>query len=135
MTNALNVIFPYKHNGMWVFDDADAGLVKEPFVAGADVIIDQALKAKGVENADAGFRLLFSAGEFPKYDLKLTWLRAADGGNYYTAEGTELEGWLCPALFKYFDDAPNEIYARLEDKPAERADPGDGRASEGPHAR
>ena len=92
MTNALNVIFPYKYEGMWVFDDADAGLDKEPFVEGADVIIDRALEAKGVTNADAGFRLLFSAGEFPRYDVKFTWLRAADGGNYYAAEGSNLEG-------------------------------------------
>ena len=118
MTNALNVIYPYKYGGLWVFDDADAGLDKEPFVEGADVIIDRALEAKGVTNADAGFRLLFSAGEFPRYDVKFTWLRAADGGNYYAAEGSDLEGWLCPALFKYFDEAPNAIYARFEERPA-----------------
>ena len=118
MANALNVIIPYKYEGMWVFDDADAGLDKEPFVEGADVIIDRALEAKGVTNADSGFRLLFSAGEFPGYDVKFTWLRAADGGNYYAAEGSNLEGWLCPALFKYFDEAPKEIYARFEERRA-----------------
>lgn len=118
MTNALNVIFPYKYEGMWVFDDADVGLVKEPFVEGADVIIERALEAKGITNADSGFRLLFSAGEFPRFDVKFTWLRAADGGNYYAAEGSDLEGWLCPALFKYFDDAPKEIYARFEERSA-----------------
>ncbi len=118
MTNALNVIFPYKYEGMWVFDDADVGLEKEPFVEGADVIIDRALEAKNVANADVGFRLIFSAGEFPKYDVKFKWLRAADGGNYYAAEGSDLEGWLCPALFKYFEEAPKEIYARFEEKPA-----------------
>ncbi len=118
MTNALNVIFPYRHEGMWVFDDANAGLDKEPFVEGADTMIDKALETKGIENADRGFRLLFSAGEFPRYDVKFTWLRAADGGNYYGAEGWQLEGWLCPALFKYFDEAPKEIYARFESKPA-----------------
>jgi len=118
MTNALNVIFPYKYQGMWVFDDTNAGLDKEPFVEGADLMIEQALEAKGVANAEAGFRLLFSAGEFPKYDVKFTWLRAGEGGNYYTAEGSDLEGWLCPALFKYFDEAPKEIYTRFEEKPA-----------------
>ena len=31
--NAINVIWPYKHHGMWVFDDARVGLVQEPFVS------------------------------------------------------------------------------------------------------
>ena len=26
------------------------------------------------------------------------------------------EGWLCPALFKYFDEAPDTIYVRFEPK-------------------
>jgi hypothetical protein len=34
--NAMNVISPYKHHGVWVFDDARVGLQQEPFVAGAD---------------------------------------------------------------------------------------------------
>ena len=25
-----------------------------------------------------------------------------------------LEGWLCPALFKYFDKAPPELYGRAD---------------------
>ena len=31
--NAINVIWPHKHHGMWVFDDARVGLVQEPFVS------------------------------------------------------------------------------------------------------
>jgi len=27
-----------------------------------------------------------------------------------------MEGWLCPALFKYFEKAPQEIYAKFEEK-------------------
>jgi hypothetical protein len=37
--NAINVSGPYKHLGMWVFDDPRAGLVQEPFVAGADTML------------------------------------------------------------------------------------------------
>jgi hypothetical protein len=33
--NEINVIAPYKHQGMWVFDDSRVGLVQEPFVVGA----------------------------------------------------------------------------------------------------
>ncbi|NKB82763.1 MAG: hypothetical protein GKS05_12950 [Nitrospirales bacterium] len=116
MANSLNVIHPYRHEGMWVFDDADAGLDKEPFVAGADAIIDKALESKGIANADAGFRLIFSSGQFPRYDVKFEWVREGDGGNWYKSEEFDIEGWLCPALFKYFDKAPLTIYARFEEK-------------------
>ncbi len=33
-------ITTYKLNNSWVFDDDDRGLVKEPFVAGADEFLD-----------------------------------------------------------------------------------------------
>ena len=39
--NAIIVIHPYKYEGMWVFDDSKVGLVQEPFVSGADTIIDR----------------------------------------------------------------------------------------------
>jgi hypothetical protein len=50
------------------------------------------------------------------YDFKFRWVREADGGNWYYSEDFQMEGWLCPALFKYFDNAPEEIYAKFEDK-------------------
>lgn len=114
MSNALNVIHPYKWEGLWVFDDERTGLDKEPFVAGADTIIDRALAMKGIDGADNGFRLIFGATPFPNYDLKLSWLREGDGGNWYESKQFETEGWLCPALLKYFDEPPKEIYARFE---------------------
>ena len=114
MANALNVIHPYKWEGLWVFDDERVGLDKEPFVEGADTIIEKALAVKDIPKAEKGFRLLFSAGPFPNYDLKFEWLREGDGGNWYRAEEFEMEGWLCPALLKYFDAPPREIYARFE---------------------
>ena len=61
MKNAIFVIKPYKWNGMWVFDDERVGLVKEPFVAGADTMIDTAVELKGISDADDGFLMIFSA--------------------------------------------------------------------------
>ncbi len=116
MANAINVIYPYKHEGMWVFDDENVGLDKEPFVEGADTMIDLVLDKKGLQNPEAGFRLIFSAGEFPRYDVRFDWLREGEGGNWYTSEEFQMEGWLCPALLKYFDKAPQHIYARFEEK-------------------
>lgn len=116
MANALNVIYPYKYEGLWVFDDEAVGLDKEPFVEGADTMIDRVIAEKGLLDAEAGFRLMFSAGEFPRYDVKFEWMREGEGGNWYKSEKHQLEGWLCPALFKYFEDAPSTIYARFEEK-------------------
>jgi hypothetical protein len=39
--NSIMVIHPYKSHGMWVFDDRQTGLIQEPFVSGADKIIDR----------------------------------------------------------------------------------------------
>jgi hypothetical protein len=116
MPNVLNVISPYRYEGLWVFDDARVGLDKEPFVAGADVAIDRAVAMKGIAEPEKGFRLVFSAGPFPGYDLKFEWVREGDGGNWYRADALDMEGWLCPALLRYFESPPKEIYARFEPK-------------------
>ena len=34
--NAIRAIHPYRHEGLWVFDDETVGLRQEPFVAGGD---------------------------------------------------------------------------------------------------
>ena len=118
--NAITAIFPYKHHGLWVFDDARTGLEQEPFVAGADTLIDRALVRKGIQG-DHGFRLLFSAGEFPGCDLELRWVREGDGGNWYHADDFDHDAWLCPALLKYFDSAPTRLYVKLEGLTADGA--------------
>ena len=111
MANTLMVIFPYRHNGIWVFDDEAKGLVREPFVAGIPEMIDEAVKP--IPDAKNGFRLMFSATPFPGYQFVLTHTRTEMSGNWYTPEGLQgvkHEGWLCPALFQYFDNAPEKIY-------------------------
>lgn len=114
--NAISVLFPYKYEGMWVFDDPAAGLVREPFVCGIDEMIESTVAA--ITNAEKGFRLLFSPTPFPGYMLKLEWRREEYGGNWYYCAEMGKEGWLCPALFKYFDKAPPELYAKAEPKKA-----------------
>ena len=110
MNNAITTISPYKRNGTWMFDDERVGLAGEPFVAGADVMLDQL--TKDIPHAQQGFTLLFSAGPFPGYTVKLEWTHEEYGGNWYRWAEAELEGWLCPALFHYFPEAPKEIYIR-----------------------
>jgi hypothetical protein len=115
--NALQVIHPYKSEGMWVFDDARAGLIQEPFVSGADTIIDRMVAT--IPDADKGFSLIFSAEPFPGYQARLEWRREEHRGNWYFSPDLKMEGWLCPALFKYFDEAPREIYAQFKPKSSE----------------
>jgi hypothetical protein len=97
---------------MWVFDDQSTGLSQEPFIAGIDVMIDKMVA--DIPNAEQGFRAIFSAQPFPGHTVKLTWVRAELGGNWYYSERFGMEGWLCPALYKYFDQAPPEIFIKPE---------------------
>jgi len=68
--------------------------------------------------AVTGFRLFFSAAPFPGHRYSLRWVREEFGGNWYLCEELNMEGWLCPALFHYFDQAPERIYASVEAKRA-----------------
>jgi len=72
--NSIMAIHPCKHHGLWVFDDPATGLVQEPLIAGADVIIERL--AAGIPNADAGFTLVFSTNPFPGYQAEFVWQRA-----------------------------------------------------------
>lgn len=108
--NSIIVISPYKLQTLWVFDDVKVGLVREPFVSGADKIIDAMVA--GIPNADSGFHLIFSANVFPGFQVEVTWLRKEHNGNWYSAPAYGLEGWLCPALMKYFESVPARIFAK-----------------------
>lgn len=114
--NAINVISPYKHLGMWVFDDQRVGLSQEPFVSGADTMIDRIVA--DIPNAEAGFAMIFSGSPFPGHQFRLEWRRADGSGNWYYAPQLDMEGWLCPALLRYFDQAPKEIYVQIKGLPA-----------------
>jgi hypothetical protein len=103
---------PYKLHGTWVFDDPAVNLHQEPFVLGIDEMLDR-LTSK-IPDAKNGFRLIFSPQPFPGYEAKLELRREEYGGNWYFSPTYQMEGWLCPALFKYFDQAPAELYARAE---------------------
>jgi len=110
--NSLFIIVPYKYHGAWVFDDPTVGLEREPFVAGIDVMIDKLVA--NIPNAEHGFRAIFSASAFPGATTKLEFRRGDSGGSWYYSDQFKMEGWLCPALFRYFPSAPKEIYVKAE---------------------
>jgi hypothetical protein len=106
------VIAPYWYAGTWVFDDKSVGLKMEPFVMNMPEMINDLVKE--IPDARRGFRLLFSGSPFPGYQVELEWVRLQDEGNWYRIKGQTLEGWLCPALFKYFETAPKAIFVKAE---------------------
>jgi hypothetical protein len=111
--NQINVIKPYLWNGMWVFDDPAVGLDKEALVCGMPELIVTGCRMAGINEPEKGFLAVFSKDEFPGYKICLEWVREESGGNVYMWPQTNQEGWLCPALFKYFDEAPKKMYIDL----------------------
>ena len=110
MPNQILAIAPYWADelGTWVFDDPAVDLRQEPFVSGVPEMIDHLVA--DIPDAKEGFRLLFSAAPFPGYQRQLKRQREEFGGWWYASDDPAMEGWLCPALFLYFDEAPPEVY-------------------------
>ena len=113
MPNQILVIKPYWHLGTWVFDDPSTDLVQEPFVSGVPEMINDLVA--DIPNARQGFRLQFSSAPFPGFQRKLEWVRTEFGGNWYRLDEPPMEGWLCPAMFLYFEEAPAELYVKAEE--------------------
>jgi hypothetical protein len=112
-------IRPYRHNGLWVFDYPPV-LTREPFVAGMPEIIDTVLldeiEAGRFPDSDPedGFTLMFSEAPIPdEVQYCLTWLSAEAGGNHYKLEGSDLKGWLCPALSLFYKKAPKQLFVMV----------------------
>lgn len=105
MNNSIMTIRTYRHNGGWVFDDDAVGLVKEPFVAGADTAIERL--ADGVDAVN----LTFSAIPFPGHKLVLDKVKGGPTtGTDYHCKELNLDMWLCPALNLYFPESPDKVY-------------------------
>lgn len=106
--NAIMTLVVYRHGQMWVFDDIGRGLIREPFVAGIPAIFDRLVKP-----GTKVFQLTFSASPIPENVTMARQVRQENGGNWYRVEGGAadgMEGWLCPALFKFFTTAPRKLW-------------------------
>jgi hypothetical protein len=112
VSNSIFVVAPYWYNGTWVFDDSATGLKREPFVGGTPEMIN--VLVKDIPDAKNGFRLTFSAQPFPGYQYKLTWLRGESTGNWYGIDNPPMEGWICPAMFRYYREAPKSLYVKAD---------------------
>jgi hypothetical protein len=112
--NCVMVIYPYLHKGTWVFDDEDKGLHREPFIAGIDAMLSNVVDMQNLDKD--GFCVQFSSSFLPNAHMTLDWLRAEGGGNWYHCPQLGMEGWLCPALYKYFTEAPKKIWTTFTNK-------------------
>lgn len=121
MTSEPHVIYPYLLRDTWVFDDPRVGLKEEAFVCGATEMMSRLVSTKGIPRAEQGFSLSFSDRPVVDgHDAVLSLLRPDEyEGNWYNGDvvGLRMECWLCPALFCYFDSAPEKIYVRADPLP------------------
>jgi hypothetical protein len=113
--NQINVIHPYQYQGQWVFDDLSVGLDKEAFVGGSDDVCDLLLLKVGYDNQPQ-FTLIFSKDNFPGAQYCFDNIGAPEDGvgRFFHCEELEMTGWLCPALFKYFETAPAHIHVQAK---------------------
>jgi hypothetical protein len=107
MNNSIYIIYPERKKGVWMFTDTKVGLIDEPFVSGIPEIIDDYV---GNEN---NFTLFFSASNFPLTTTTLTKTKDEFDGAWYTDNNTKKQGWLCPALLKYFKEPPEKLYLKI----------------------
>ena len=77
-------------------------------------MIDRVVAA--IPDAQNGFIMIFSSVPFPGHQFRLDWQRNDGSGNWYRASDLDLEGWLCPALLRYFSEAPEAIYVQIRSR-------------------
>ena len=121
--NAVNQIEVYWTGYTWAFDDHRVGLIEEPFVAGTEVIISDAIERehgslvlkKAKEN---GIVITFSKTMLPYVEdaARFVLHERFDklGHGMYIDNFTGRVGWLCPATLHYFKDYPEYIYANIK---------------------
>ncbi len=103
--NSIFTLFVQKNNGVWAFDDPKRGLVDEPFIAGADTLLDK------MSNNGTECTIIFSEIKFPGAKLTLNYVRGKiDEGTDYYCQELKHELWVCPATAKYFKKSPKIIY-------------------------
>lgn len=134
--NSIHSLRVYKWHNSWVFDDLSRGLIKEPFVEGADHIFEFVIQHAGPRfgvSPEARFEqgayvdTLFSATPFSEHAICIEKDPGQthdhpgfDFGTDYTVKACKYDPslvgwalWLCPALFKYYPfPGPNKIYMK-----------------------
>jgi hypothetical protein len=123
-------IRPYKDKNLaqWVFDEPSLGLRKEAFVSGADDMLVSMANKQGIENPEAGIKVIFGCNPFPGFQFELCFNHPEHGGVWYRcSELNDAKGWLCPAVTRFFRGFPASIYiAVLPTPPVDQGTPLEG---------
>tara|TARA_Y100001934_G_scaffold262275_1_gene336546 strand:- start:512 stop:835 length:324 start_codon:yes stop_codon:yes gene_type:complete len=98
-------------DGFWVYDDSSFGVKQQPFVFGADLILEK--MAAQVKCVGDRFNIVFSSIPFPGSEFCLGFVREETEGFVYRWEEKNLQGWLSPSLRNYFPEPPPNIYLQL----------------------
>ena len=107
--NSINTINIFKKDDSWVFNDSEVDLLEEPFVAGADTLLD--ILSKG----SSKINVTFSSIQFPGSTLTLEYQEGKiNQGTYYKCKELNHVLWLCPALGKYFKKSPKTIFVEYK---------------------
>jgi hypothetical protein len=113
---------------VWVFDDILTDLTAEALVSGTDTLINYMVNESpfAIPDAQCGFKLTFSDKFFEGCQVVGNWFKTDIDdigmnitGNWYNwnlvdQDIPNINGWLCPALFLYFKEAPNQLFAQVQ---------------------
>jgi hypothetical protein len=107
--NAIKTISIFKKGKAWVFNDKLVDLKEEPFVAGADTLLDR------IAGDNKKVEATFSETKFPGSQLTLEYVSGkVSSGTIYFCKELDHELWLCPALWKYFENSPQTIFLQTK---------------------
>lgn len=94
-----------------MFDDPKVGLKEELLIEGVPEMIEAFRKRKRLGKK---ITIVFSASKFKGCDMRLAWARQQGDGNWYYSPKLDMECWLCPALFRYYPSAPEELFVKIQ---------------------
>lgn len=106
----MNVQLELYKTTSWMFDDEANNVYREPFVRGSTEILDDIASQTGRES---DMTLIFADDPIDTWDYALDLIREEDGGALYASEDFDRVGWLCPALYLYFDSTPAKLYLKV----------------------
>ena len=120
--NAIFTLTFYRYQGQWVFDDDRRDIFVEPLVCGADEVFD-VISGRCEDDGINRCTVNFSSSPIPGFALHATYLGPEFGGSRYSTPDMKLdtpfEFWLCPAIFAYFECAPQDLYVQYVSSGAE----------------
>jgi hypothetical protein len=107
----------YKDNGVWMFDDPEKGIEREPFVDGSTELIDFILKEFNLfQGSHRGIDLKFSLHQEEDDMVKVNKIKDM-GDDWASYEYKNMTGSLCPVTLQYFAKHPDHFYVKPVKKP------------------